>query len=180
MPTATPGPGRTLFVDGAIGDDARSAAQAMSRTTPWRTIGRALAEAIADDKIVVAPGTVRRPSTISSPRAERPAASSRLSPRSRLRSSSASTRDPSRAGRTPCSPARRRPARRPYVGRQVTTTSSGTSGPDVIVGLGGNDRLFGGRGDDVLRGGAGGRRLQRRRRPPRRRAARLRDQKRVP
>src|SRR5581483_12497502 len=84
MPTATPGPGRTLFVDGAIGDDARSAAQAMSRTTPWRTIGRALAEAIADDKIVVAPGTVRRPSTISSPRAERQAASSRLSPCSRL------------------------------------------------------------------------------------------------
>ena len=51
----TPEP-RSYFVDGANGDDARSAAQAQSAETAWATIDYALRNAEAGDRVIVAPG----------------------------------------------------------------------------------------------------------------------------
>jgi hypothetical protein len=45
-----------LHIDAAIGDDSRTRAQASSPTTPWRTLGHALAQAAAGDVFLVAPG----------------------------------------------------------------------------------------------------------------------------
>jgi len=47
----------TYYVSGTTGNDSNSRATARSRTTPWRTIGRALQQAAAGDTVVVLPGT---------------------------------------------------------------------------------------------------------------------------
>lgn len=61
--TALPAPSYTLpptdvlYVDAALGDDARTRAQANSPSTPWQTLTHALGEALPGDTIMVAGGT---------------------------------------------------------------------------------------------------------------------------
>ena len=55
-PVIIPTSSNTYFV-ATTGDDSRSAAQAQSSNTPWRTIGRAASNAIAGDTVSVAAGT---------------------------------------------------------------------------------------------------------------------------
>jgi parallel beta-helix repeat protein len=61
--SALPTPGYTdlptdvLYVDGSLGDDGRSRAQAASAQTPWRTLRHALEQVQPGDTLLVAPGT---------------------------------------------------------------------------------------------------------------------------
>ena len=56
-PTPSPTPvATTLYIDAGIGNDARTREQASSPTTPWQSIGHAVAQAAAGDTLLVAPG----------------------------------------------------------------------------------------------------------------------------
>jgi len=48
---------RTFYVDRVKGNDANTASQAQSASTPWKTIKRALSTAVGGDTVLVKPGT---------------------------------------------------------------------------------------------------------------------------
>jgi len=56
--------GATYYVDVAKGDDSRSAEEAQSAATPWRTISKAAEAMIGGDTALVAPGVYREQVTI--------------------------------------------------------------------------------------------------------------------
>ena len=51
--------GATYYVDASTGNDSRTAAQAQSESTPWRSIAPAANAARAGDTVMVAPGVYR-------------------------------------------------------------------------------------------------------------------------
>src|SRR5262249_41068890 len=56
-PTPPPGQGTPYYVDCAAGDDTRTAAQAQSSATPWKTVQKAANTVHFGDIVVVLPGT---------------------------------------------------------------------------------------------------------------------------
>ena len=58
----------TYYVSAEIGDDSRSRATARSRTTPWRSVARALQQAGGGDTVVILPGTYAETLQIQQPR----------------------------------------------------------------------------------------------------------------